>query len=346
MIKVLLLTLASFSASDSLRTEVIDGKTYVIHRVESKETLFSISRKYGVALLAVVESNPGADSGLDVGALIKVPYSPNNRTKTSAGTIHRVGQKETLYSIAKQYGVTVDDLKNWNNLSNTGLKLGQELLVKPKSVSATTTTTESAPAPTVTTATSTQAGQTAHTVLAGETLYGIARQYGVSVRDLKEWNSLAAADMNVKPGQMLVVKQGGTETARTTAPTNISSTTTTNTNTVSTPEPITTSAPNRTYIPTPVVESVTGADETRESGMALLMPHTETGRKYLVNHRSAKPGTIIRVINNVTRQEIFARVVANLPASEAPDVLLHLSQAAYDKLGGAGKFSVEVIYFK
>ena len=136
MIATILLTISSlFSAApalDSIRTEVIDGKTYIIHRVEPKETLFSISRKYGVALITVVESNPNASSGLDVGQLIKVPYSPNNRTKTSEGTIHRVGQKETLYSIAKQYGVTIDDIKEWNKLTGTGLNLGQELLIKNK----------------------------------------------------------------------------------------------------------------------------------------------------------------------------------------------------------------------
>src|SRR6185436_7628273 len=107
MIATILLVLTSYVKADSIRTEVIDGKTYIIHRVEAKETLFSISRKYGVALIGVVESNPETNSGLEVGQLVKVPYSPNNRTKTSEGTIHRVGNKETLYSISKQYGVTV-----------------------------------------------------------------------------------------------------------------------------------------------------------------------------------------------------------------------------------------------
>ena len=133
MTAAILLTFFSFlGKADSIRTEIIDGKTYIIHRVEQKETLFAISRKYGVALLAIVESNPDASSGLEIGKLIKVPYSPNNRTKTSEGTIHRVGQKETLYSISKQYGVTVDDLRKWNNLTNNGLKLGQELIIKTK----------------------------------------------------------------------------------------------------------------------------------------------------------------------------------------------------------------------
>src|SRR6185436_18862083 len=107
MIATILLVLTSYVKADSIRTEVIDGKTYIIHRVEQKETLFAISRSYGVALVAIVESNPSASSGLEAGQLVKVPYTPNNRTRTAQGTIHRVGQKETLYSISKQYGVTV-----------------------------------------------------------------------------------------------------------------------------------------------------------------------------------------------------------------------------------------------
>jgi LysM repeat protein len=334
MLNILLVTLGLLTPTDSLRTEVIDGKTFIIHRVESKETLFSISRKYGVALLAVVESNSGADSGLEVGALVKIPYSPNNRTKTKEGTIHRVGQKETLYSIAKQYGVTVDDLKNWNNLTSAGLKLGQELLVKANSASA--------PNPTPSTAVVTQQQATTnkntHTVMAGETLYGIARQYNANVNDIKEWNSLAGTDL--KPGQVIIVKQTTPVTTTVATPVTVTTQPTT------APQPTSPSV-TRTSIPLPTaVESVSGSDETRESGMAILMPSAETGRKYLVNHRSAKPGSIIRIINHVSRQEIFARVIGNLPNSESPDVLLQLSQAAFDKLGGDGKFSVEVVYFK
>lgn len=142
MIANILLVFSSLVVNaDSIRTETIDGKTYIIHRVEQKETLFGIARRYGVALVTVVESNPDASSGLEVGTLIKVPYSPNNRTKTAEGTIHRVGQKETLYSISKQYGVTVDDLKSWNKLANSGLKLGQELLIKSKGQVPTSPTT-------------------------------------------------------------------------------------------------------------------------------------------------------------------------------------------------------------
>jgi LysM repeat protein len=331
MITVILISLASFTPADSLRTEVINGKTFIIHRVETKETLFSISRKYGVALLSVVENNPGADSGLDIGQELKVPYSPNNRTKTKEGTIHRVGQKETLYSIAKQYGVTVEDLKSWNNLSNAGLKMGQELLIKDKKADVKTADTRQ---PETKLPESKSANR--HTVAKGETMYSLARAYGVTVSQLKDWNSLTSNDLQL--GQEIIVAGPGTQVStkyQESAPDTREETPKLSTN------PSTVSA---NTIPVPPV--VVGMDETRENGMAAVLEGTEGNRKYLAHHRTVRPGTIIRVKNNITRKEVFVRVIGNLPNTESPDVLLRLSKSATDKLGGDDKFPVEVTYFK
>ena len=320
MIATILLTFTSFLPADSIRTEVINGKTYIIHRVEQKETLFGISRKYGVALLAVVESNPDASSGLEIGQLIKVPYNPNNRTKTAEGTIHRVGQKETLYSISKQYGVTVDDLKKWNSLPDNNLKLGQELLIKDK---------QPEPQPKVT--------QSTHTVANDETLYSISSKYGITVQQIKDWNYLTSDEL--RPGQVIFIKEReGVLTSGTTS------------NTSTTPgesKPVTTTTSSTTSIPITPVTTVIGTEEVHENGMVLVLEGTEGNRKYLGHHRSVRVGTILRVKNNANQKEVFVRIIGNLPASEPNDVILRVSKSAYDRLGGEeGKFPVEVIYFK
>ena len=80
----------------------------------------------------------------------------------------------------------------------------------------------------------------------------------------------------------------------------------------------------------PVTPVVVGNDETRENGMAAILDGTEGNRKYLAHHRSVRPGTIIRVKNNMTRKEVFVRVIGNLPSTESPDVLLRLSKSAYE----------------
>ncbi|MDZ7646034.1 MAG: LysM domain-containing protein [Cytophagales bacterium] len=70
MIKVIFLTLVSWSNPaapiDSLRMETINGKQFIIHRIDDKETLYGISRRYGVPITAILEQNPTADGGLAV----------------------------------------------------------------------------------------------------------------------------------------------------------------------------------------------------------------------------------------------------------------------------------------
>ena len=332
MLANILLTFTSLIiSSDSIRTEVIDGKTYIIHRVEQKETLFGISRKYGVALLAIVESNPNASSGLEIGQLIKVPYTPNNRTKTAEGTVHRVGAKETLYSISKQYGVSVAEIKEWNNLSDNGLKLGQELMIKEKK--------EEVPA---------KASSLTHTVEQGETMYAISKKYGITIQQIKDWNYLTSNEL--KPGQVIFVKErqgvvtagnptstgSPTQTTSTTSSQTVSSTTSNNSN----------SNPTAT-IPIQPVTSVIGNDEIHETGMVMMLDGTEGNRKYFAQHRTAKIGTILHVKNNTNHREVFVRVVGKLGPTAPSDVVLQISQSAYEKLdGGSNKYPVEVIYFK
>ncbi len=49
---------------------------------------------------------------------------------TAREQYHTVGEKETLYSISRQYGCTVSQLQQWNNLQDNAIKIGQQLVVK------------------------------------------------------------------------------------------------------------------------------------------------------------------------------------------------------------------------
>ena len=86
MIKLLFVFLAwSPSSSDSLRLETVNGKQFIIHQIDAKETLYSISRRYGVPVTAILESNPDSKEGLGVGKLLKVPYTPKPKKKDIVG---------------------------------------------------------------------------------------------------------------------------------------------------------------------------------------------------------------------------------------------------------------------
>ncbi len=132
-----------------------------------------------------------------------LPTAPPAPTTAMAqpltGQSHIVVKGETLSALARQYGVTVKDLMTWNSLASPNLRLGQLLRISAPAPG----TAPVAPAPTPPTVD--EAGVTRHTVAAGESLYRLAKQYGVSVQQLMEWNSLP--DFNVKLGQQLIVSK-------------------------------------------------------------------------------------------------------------------------------------------
>src|SRR6478609_2130094 len=109
MIKIIFLSLLSWldlpQPADSLRTETINGKLFVIHQVSERETLYSISKRYAASLTGILDANPNADSGLEVGQLLKVPYTKVKSTVSTTSTgsssgatvIHKVQPKETLF---------------------------------------------------------------------------------------------------------------------------------------------------------------------------------------------------------------------------------------------------------
>jgi hypothetical protein len=110
------------------------------------------------------------------------------------------------------------------------------------------------------------------------------------------------------------------------------------------PTPVATTSESTIHIS----ENVAGSDEMKETGLAELIEGTEGNRKYLAMHRTAKPGTIMKVRNELNNREVFVRVVGNLPNTGVNDKLvIKISKSAYDRLGAIdAKFRVEVTYYK
>ncbi|MBK7652018.1 MAG: LysM peptidoglycan-binding domain-containing protein [Flammeovirgaceae bacterium] len=332
MIKIIFLTLVSWSSPaapiDSLRTETINGKQFIIHRIDEKETLYSISRRYGVPITAILDENPTADGGLAVGQLLKVPYVAKSKVQQNGKGTHKVAAGETLFSISRLYDVSVDDIKTWNSLTSNSLSTGQELVIKKKAALAeTVTTTVAKPVAGV------------HTVASKETLFSIARQYGITVQQIRDWNTLASDE--VKIGQTLVVADPVLTKTVETKP----ETKTPEVLAVTTPR-VETKPPTETSIR--ISEKVTGSDEVKEGGLAELIEGTDGNRKYLALHRTAKVGTILKVRNELNNREVFVRVAGELPNIGAnTNVIIKISKSAYDRLGAIDpKFRVEVTYYK
>lgn len=341
---------------DSIGTETINGKIFIIHQVGEKETLYAISRRYGTTVDSILQYNPSADAGLEIGQLIKVPYVPRRSRTGSDSGLHTVAAKETMFSISQAYNVSVDDIKKWNNLTSTSLSIGQQIVVrKPSSAQ------EPAATPAITSTVASAKGT--HVVGSKETMFSISRQYGITVQQLRDWNKLESNDISI--GQELIVVAPKpdvvrTEPSRTEQPKQ-------ETPKPEAPKPETSTSPAIAEVkketpavpvstPKPEVkeqtirisESVKNSDEIMQTGLAELIEGTEGNRKYLALHRTAPVGTILKVKNEMNNREVFVRVMGKLPDTAMTDKLvIKISKSAYDRLGAIDpRFRVEVTYYK
>ena len=95
-----------------------------IHVVKDDDTLYSISRKYGISVDEIKALNNLSNNIIHEGEELKL------RSDAERRDYHIVEKKETLYSIAKKYDLTVEELKRMNHLRNNDLSIGQELKIE------------------------------------------------------------------------------------------------------------------------------------------------------------------------------------------------------------------------
>lgn len=100
---------------------------------------------------------------------------------------HIVKAGETLFAISRQYSVTVEQIREWNQLSGNTISTGQRLFVGPPA--------GQAPA----------SSSVQHRVQPGETLFSISRRYGVTVSEIMDWNRMTS--MTIDTGQILDIRR-------------------------------------------------------------------------------------------------------------------------------------------
>lgn len=166
------------------------------HTVKSGDTLWSISQKYNIETDDLKEWNDIKNNTIKVGDKLYV----SNPKKTT--TTYTVKSGDTLYSIATKNKVTVSEIKKWNNLKSTTVYVGQKLSIGGSSASTGSSSSGSSSSTTGTTTTNVN-----YTVKSGDTLYGIATKYDISVDNIKSWNKLSSATVYV--GQKLTIKKSG-----------------------------------------------------------------------------------------------------------------------------------------
>ena len=154
----------------------------VSYTIRQGDTLYALAAQYNTTVPAIVSANPGIDpQRLTVGQEICIPqqavYPP-----CPEGNYYTIRAGDTLYAIARQFNVSLDDLLEANpGIEPFQLQVGQVICI-----------------PVATPPAACPEGYTQHTIVAGDTFFALAQRYGVTV------DAIRAANPNVNPNALLI----------------------------------------------------------------------------------------------------------------------------------------------
>lgn len=203
------------------------------HKVRTGENLGKISRMYGVSVKDIQSANHLKNTRIRQGQTLLIPlpssaYSSKSKKTVSgnaspsekpgrSGRKYKVRAGDNLSAIGRKFGVSVSSLKKWNGLDDSGnIKAGDILYVaSPGKSSDSSASGNSKPAVSKASQNPPAKDSSApkksvgenfilHTVVFGESLWDISRQYGVSIEEIVEWNSKKST--KVKAGEILKIK--------------------------------------------------------------------------------------------------------------------------------------------
>lgn len=179
------------------------------HRVEPGDTVSALAHRYDSSIAQIVSANGLSQRALIViGQTLTIPTASTGSagTSTAASTsgTHTVAAGDTVWDLARRYGTTVSAIVSANDLGDTAvIREGQRLSIPGAASSASTTG-----------ATAANASSGTHTVRSGDTVWDLARRYGVSVSSITAANGLDSRAV-IRAGQRLSIP--GATTAGSTA---------------------------------------------------------------------------------------------------------------------------------
>lgn len=154
----------------------------IIYTVKSGDSLYSIARIYNTTVDKIKVLNNLTSNNLSIGQTLRIPNSGEESGENNL--IYTVVSGDSLYSIARKYKTTVDEIKTLNNLTTNTLSIGQNLKIPISNNSITQNYTN-------------------YTVVSGDSLYFIAKKFNTTVNEIKILNNLSSNLLSI--GQMLKI---------------------------------------------------------------------------------------------------------------------------------------------
>lgn len=161
------------------------------HKIKSGETIGGIAEEYRVSASNIREWNNLSSDKIIAGTTLKIYSGSTTKTVketdshetelTSESITHQIQPGETIIGISEDYGVTIDDIKRWNNLSSSKIVAGKTLIIySTGNVNKNSNTTIAV----------NKSNASTHKVKKGETLGGIAEKYHVSIASIQKLNNI------------------------------------------------------------------------------------------------------------------------------------------------------------
>ena len=189
-----------------------ENQTYIIHTITKGQSLYSIANMYNTTVDAIVKLNPGSEQVIVEGKQLKVPRPDK---VTDEGTFHTILQGETLYGLSQKYKVSVKAILDANpGLNEKNFRYGQVVNI-PKADGSSTSTPVATDQPQQTAVQPQQPSgiqgpvqsrcKEMHKVARKETVFSIARMYGITEQELLDANPEIKDAKKLKKGKLLCI---------------------------------------------------------------------------------------------------------------------------------------------
>ena len=180
----------------------INGKKYYVHTVKSGDTLYSIAKAYEVGENDIRECNPSVGDGLRIDQTVKIPVPESALLKAKAEKkrkkdyiIHKVKAGQTLYAIARDYNISVAQLREDNpSVNPLALAVDESLWIRRTAIGSSTEQQAQAEMAEYTdnlNKATNDDGFDHHVVQPGETIYSLSRRYGITEAEFALLNDVS-----------------------------------------------------------------------------------------------------------------------------------------------------------